>query len=212
MSKKLPIYFSDHAWSILQIFMGENGAASPTINALLEQIAAQKEIVEKFKLTPVNPTTKVAIPVALERFPAGPAFATKDDQEKTLDLNELLIRNPISTFMGYVDSESMLDEHFLVGNLIAVDRSIDAQHYDIVLALIDNKDSTLKRLMITSKMSKFEIEDIFGDANYPLPSVWLKAENAKNSDYKNIIPAEDQTISVWGVVTANIQITHTRSQ
>ena len=109
MSKKLPIYFSDDAWSSLQELMGPEGKPSPTINTVLEQIAVQNELVEKLGLTAVLPKSKVSIPVSLERIPAGPAFSTKDEQDKALDLNEFLIHNPISTFIAYVDSESMLD-------------------------------------------------------------------------------------------------------
>ncbi|MGQ9375462.1 LexA family protein, partial [Acinetobacter tandoii] len=158
--------------------------------------------------TAVLPKSKVSIPVSLERIPAGPAFSTKDEQDKALDLNEFLIHNPISTFIAYVDSESMLDAGFEINDPIIVDRSIEAKHYDIVIALIDNSASTIKRLMITSKMSKSEIKEIFGDEDYPLPDLWLKAENPK---YNHIIPSDNQTISVWGVVTFNLKRIHHRS-
>lgn len=208
MSKKLPIYFSDDAWLSLQALMGQDGKPSPTINTVLEQIAVQNELVEKLGLTAVLPKSKVSIPVSLERIPAGPAFSTKDEQDKALDLNEFLIQNPISTFIAYVDSESMLDAGFEINDAFIVDRSIEAKHYDIVIALIDNSASTIKRLMITSKMSKSEIKEIFGDEDYPLPDLWLKAENPK---YNHIIPNDNQTISVWGVVTFNLKRIHHRS-
>lgn len=208
MSKKLPIYFSDDAWLSLQALMGQDGKPSPTINTVLEQIAVQNELVEKLGLTAVLPKSKVSIPVSLERIPAGPAFSTKDEQDKALDLNEFLIQNPISTFIAYVDSESMLDAGFEINDAFIVDRSIEAKHYDIVIALIDNSASTIKRLMITSKMSKSEIKEIFGDEDYPLPDLWLKAENPK---YNHIIPSDSQTISVWGVVTFNLKRIHHRS-
>ena len=95
MSKKLPIYFSDDAWSSLQELMGPEGKPSPTINTVLEQIAVQNELVAQLGLTAVLPKSKVSIPVSLERIPAGPAFSTKDEQDKALDLNEFLIHNPI---------------------------------------------------------------------------------------------------------------------
>ena len=81
-------------------------------------------------------------------------------------------------------------------------------HLYIVVALIDNSASTIKRLMITNKMSKSEIKEIFGDDNYPLPELWLKAENP---NYNHIIPDDSQTISVWGVVTFNLKRIHHRS-
>lgn len=109
---------------------------------------------------------------------------------------------------GWGDSESMLDAGFEINDPIIVDRSIEAKHYDIVIALIDNSASTIKRLMITSKMSKSEIKEIFGDEDYPLPDLWLKAENPR---YNHIIPNDSQTISIWGVVTFNLKRIHHRS-
>ncbi|VXA55417.1 conserved hypothetical protein [Acinetobacter proteolyticus] len=208
MSKKLPIYFSDGAWSSLQDLMGPDGKPSPTVNAVLEQISIQKDLIDKLGLTPILPKSKTSIPMALERIPAGPAFATKDDLDTTVDLNEYLIHNPISSFMARVDSESMLGAGLEIDDPIIIDRSIEAAHQDIVVALIDNKDSTIKRLMITAKMSKNDIKEIFGDENYPLPKVWLKAENPA---YEHIIPADNQTVVVWGVVTFNLKRMHYRS-
>ena len=208
MSKKLPIYFSEGAWTSLQTLMGQDGKPSPTINTLLEQISIQTDLIDKLGLTPILPKSKANIPMALERIPAGPAFATKDDLDTTVDLNEYLIHNPISSFMARVDSESMLGAGLEIDDPIIIDRSIEAAHQDIVVALIDNKDSTIKRLMITAKMSKNDIKEIFGDEDYPLPKVWLKAENPA---YEHIIPAENQTVVVWGVVTFNLKRMHYRS-
>ncbi|MFR9677487.1 LexA family protein [Acinetobacter sp. SEK570] len=208
MSKKLPIYFSDGAWSSLQDLMGPDGKPSPTVNAVFEQISIQKDLIDKLGLTPILPKSKNSIPMALERIPAGPAFATKDDLDTTVDLNEYLIHNPISSFMARVDSESMLGAGLEINDPIIIDRSIEAAHQDIVVALIDNKDSTIKRLMITAKMSKADIKEIFGDEDYPLPKVWLKAENPA---YEHIIPADNQTVVVWGVVTFNLKRMHYRS-
>lgn len=202
MSKKLPIYFSDGAWSSLQDLMGPDGKPSPTVNAVFEQISMQIDLIDKLGLTPILPKSKANIPMALERIPAGPAFATKDDLDTTVDLNEYLIHNPISSFMARVDSESMLGAGLEVDDPIIIDRSIEAAHQDIVVALIDNKDSTIKRLMITAKMSKAEIKEIFGDEDYPLPKVWLKAENPA---FQHIIPKDSQTVVVWGVVTFNLK-------
>lgn len=208
MSKKLPIYFSDDAWTSLQTLMGHDGKPSPTINTLLEQISFQTDLIDKLGLTPILPKSKASIPMALERIPAGPAFATKDDMSTTVDLNEYLIHNPISSFIARVDSESMLGAGLEVDDPIIIDRSIEATHQDIVVALIDNKDSTIKRLMITAKMSKADIKEIFGDEGYPLPKLWLKAENPA---YEHIIPADNQTVVVWGVVTFNLKRMHYRS-
>lgn len=202
MSKKLPIYFSDDAWSFLQKLMGTNGAPSPTVNAVFEKIQKEHVLGSKFDLAQVSIKSSVEIPVALERFSAGPAFSTKDHIDKSIDLNDFLIFNPISTFIGRVDSESMLFAGFEINDPFLVDKSIAAQHRDIVLALIDEREITLKRLMITAKMTKLEIKELFGDEDYDLPPLWLKAENPT---YEHIIPKDSQSISIQGVVTFNLK-------
>ena len=77
-----------------------------------------------------------------------------------------------------------------------------------MVALIDNREITLKRLMITAKMSQDEIVEIFGYRNMQLPKIWLKAENPA---YSHIIPEDTQTISVQGVVTFNLKQLYKRS-
>ncbi len=81
-----------------------------------------------------------------------------------LDLNDLLVINPLATFIAHVDSESLLYAGFEINDTFLVDRSLEAKHGDIAVALIDNREITLKRLMVTAKMSKEEIANIFGDA------------------------------------------------
>lgn len=208
MSKKLPIYFSDDAWSSLQQLMGEDGKPSPTINALLEQHAKDPFFDSALNVQSIQKQSTIELPVALERIPAGPAFANKDVFEKALDLNDFLLINPLATFIAHVDSESLLNAGFEINDTFLVDRSLEAKHGDIVVALIDNREITLKRLMITKKMSQDEIVEIFGDTNIQLPEIWLKAENPA---YSHIIPKDTQTISVQGVVTFNLKQLYKRS-
>ncbi len=203
MSKKLPIYFSDQAWSSLQQLMGEHGKPSPTINTLLEQQDPNDAFLQSnLNIQAIKRTSNIQLPVALERIPAGPAFANKDVFEKALDLNDYLVLNPLATFIAHVDSESLLNAGFEINDTFLVDRSLEAKHGDIVVALIDNREITLKRLMISAKMSKDEIADIFGDPERVLPKMWLKAENPA---YAHIIPEDSQTISIQGVVTFNLK-------
>lgn len=209
MSKKLPIYFSDEAWSSLQQLMGSDGKPSPTINALLEQQSADQAFFNSsLNVQAIQKQSRLEIPVALERIPAGPAFANKDVFDKALDLNDLLVINPLATFIAHVDSESLLYAGFEINDTFLVDRSLKAKHGDIVVALIDNREITLKRLMVTEKMSKEEIANIFGDADKVLPDVWLKAENPA---YEHIIPNDSESIVVQGVVTFNLKQLYKRS-
>ncbi|WP_168377560.1 LexA family protein [Acinetobacter cumulans] len=198
MSKKIPIYFSDEAFSILQTIMGSEGSPSPTINHLLQNLIC----LDDHGFQPVQAKTTYAIPVALESIPTGFPSPAADYVDKTVDLNELLISNPISTFLNVIKSTSMVDAGLEVGDVVIIDRSKEPRHRSIVVALIDDKELTIKRLMITAQMPKSEIDEIFGPAAKEIPPTWLKAES---KDYDNIYLKECQTFKVVAVVTWNLK-------
>ncbi|MGP4771847.1 LexA family protein [Acinetobacter sp. PFS20] len=132
----------------------------------------------------VIPSTQMLIPYALEKINAGFPSPAQDYIDKALDLNEHLIKNETATFIVKVASLSMLNAGIDIDDELIVDRSLDAKHGDIVVALIDN-DFTVKRLMIEESRK------------------WLKAENP---EYKNIYLQEGQELLIWGVVTCIIKM------
>ena len=137
----------------------------------------------------VVPSTHILVPYALEKISAGFPSPAQDYIDKALDMNEHLIKNETATFIVKVASLSMLNAGIEIDDELIVDRSLDAKHGDIVVALIDN-DFTVKRLMINEK------------------GQWLKAENP---EYKNIYLQEGQELIIWGVVTHIIKMTRKRS-
>lgn len=130
-------------------------------------------------VTVVTPSTFLSIPYAIEKISAGFPSPAQDYIDKRLDMNEHLIKNECATFIVKVGSLSMLNAGIDIDDELIVDRSLDAKHQDIVVALIEN-DFTVKRLMIDDS------------------GRWLKAENP---DYKNIYFNEGQELIIWGVVT-----------
>lgn len=92
-------------------------------------------------------STQMLIPYALEKINAGFPSPAQDYIDKALDMNEHLIKNETATFIVKVASLSMLNAGIEIDDELIVDRSLDAKHGDIVVALIDN-DFTVKRLMI----------------------------------------------------------------
>lgn len=130
-------------------------------------------------VTVVTPSTFLSIPYAIEKISAGFPSPAQDYIDKRLDMNEHLIKNECATFIVKVGSLSMLNAGIDIDDELIVDRSLDAKHQDIVVALIEN-DFTVKRLMIDES------------------GRWLKAENP---DYKNIYFNEGQELVIWGVVT-----------
>ena len=199
MSKKLPIYFSDSAFSALQSLMGLDGKPSPTINHILENII----ILSDHGFQVVQAKTNYNLPVALESIPAGFPSPAADYVDKTVDLNELLVSNPNSTFLNVIKTTSMINAGLEYGDVVIIDRSIEPKHRSIVVALIDNKDLTIKRLMITSQMTNEEITETFGtDCDFEIPDTWLKAES---DEYENIYLNDGQTFSVIAVVMWNLK-------
>lgn len=128
----------------------------------------------------LEPTTRMSISVSIEKVSAGFPSPAQDYIDKKIDMNEHLIQNECATFIVKVASLSMINAGIDIDDELIVDRSLDAKHRDIVVALVDN-DFTVKRLMI----------DDDGKA-------WLKAENP---EYSNIYLDDGQQLEVWGVVT-----------
>ncbi len=147
--------------------------------------------------------TKYSIPLVLNKIAAGFPSPAEDYIDKTVDMNDLLISNRDATFIVQVESLSMKDVGIEVNDYLIVDRSIRSQHYDVVVAFIDN-EFTVKRMMITQQMSHQELFDIFHNDNElkDLPAVWLKPENI---DYQPILPRSEQELVIWGVVTKVIK-------
>ncbi|CAB1209482.1 LexA family protein [Acinetobacter bouvetii] len=131
-------------------------------------------------ITLVNPSAVMHIPLASEKVAAGFPSPAQDYVEKTLDMNEHLIKNEAATFIVKVASLSMRDAGIDIDDELVVDRSLEAKHEDIVIALIDN-EFTVKRLMIENDNNR-----------------WLKAENP---DYSDIHLQDGQEMVIWGVVT-----------
>ncbi len=98
--------------------------------------------------------------------------------EESLDLNDRLIHNPAATFLVKVDGLSMIDAGIAPGDMLVVDKSEDAKHNDIVIAVV-NGQFTLKRYVNNNSAAK------------------LVAENA---DYPPITFKEGDEMYIWGVV------------
>lgn len=140
--------------------------------------------IQHIDLKPIQIQTHLRIPYPLESVAAGFPSPAQDYTEDHIDLNEYLIQNPIATFVLRVNSLSMKNAGIEVGDQILIDRSLQAEHGDIVLALINN-EFTVKRLMKEKQQGQKD-------------KIWLKAENP---DYPHIYPHSDEQIIIWGVVT-----------
>ncbi|MFU9045705.1 LexA family protein [Acinetobacter tibetensis] len=135
------------------------------------------------QLNPIHLQTELSIPSPLESVAAGFPSPAQDYIEDYIDLNKYLVKNPASTFILRVDSLSMKNAGIDAGDQILIDRKLNAEHGDIVLALINN-EFTVKRFM----------QDKHTEHGFRF---WLKAENP---DYPDIYPHGEENIAIWGVV------------
>ncbi|MCU4435226.1 translesion error-prone DNA polymerase V autoproteolytic subunit [Acinetobacter bereziniae] len=168
-----------------------------------EHSLKSRQISDISKISSFQAITKYSIPLVLNKIAAGFPSPAEDYIDKTVDMNDLLISNKDATFIVQVESLSMKDVGIDINDYLIVDRSIRSQHHDIVVAFIEN-DFTVKRLMITQRMSHQELLDIFHNENElrNLPAVWLKPENI---EYQPILPRSEQELVIWGVVTKVIK-------
>jgi len=128
------------------------------------------------------PETKVWLQVCPWRVPAGFPSPAADYAHKRIDLNEHLIRNKEATFVFRVKGDSMNGVGINEGDELLVDRSIEARHGHIVIAVL-NGEFTVKRLHSRGGVVK------------------LIPENPR---YPTTVLKDGQELVVWGVVTRNL--------
>lgn len=118
------------------------------------------------------------LPLFSAKVQAGFPSPADDHLERSIDLNEELIRNPASTFFVRVKGDSMRDAGIHTGDILVVDRSLTPSDRRIVVAMIDG-EFTVKRFRTLEG------------------KVFLEAANEK---FPRIELSEDQELVIWGVV------------
>ena len=89
--------------------------------------------------------TQLGIPMFSDAVAAGFPSPATDYCERKLDLNELCIQKPAATYFVRAQGDSMIDAGIFPGDVLVIDRSIDASHGDIVIAAV-NGELTVKLL------------------------------------------------------------------
>jgi DNA polymerase V len=133
------------------------------------------KVIELFK---ADTSSRQALPLYLSRIKAGFPSPADDFLDRTLDLNEHLIKHPSSTFFVKVKGDSMVGAGINSGDILIVDRSLEPKDKRIIVAVV-NGDFTVKRI---SKR---------GD------KLTLISENPK---YSPIEIKDSMDFEVWGVV------------
>jgi len=94
----------------------------------------------------VDRKSKVLCPLFTSGVSAGFPSPAEDHIDLKLDLNELLIQHPIATFFVRVAGESMKDAGINHGDVLVVDRSLEATSGKIVIAIV-NGELTVKKFL-----------------------------------------------------------------
>jgi DNA polymerase V len=141
------------------------------------------EIYPFSNVTNTGQANRVLIPLFTETIAAGFPSPAEDYVEMLLDLNELCIQHPVSTFFVRARGQSMIGAGIQPGDLLVVDKSLEAHNDSIVVAVLDG-EFTLKRLRMRP-----------GNQYFLLPD---------NPDYPPIEIKEGMEFEIWGVVVSVI--------
>jgi DNA polymerase V len=85
------------------------------------------------------------LPFYTTHVPAGYPDMPDDSVDEYVQLNELLVSNPDTTWLVTVKGDSMIKAGIFKGDILVVDSSLEAKHGQIVLASL-NGEVTVKRL------------------------------------------------------------------
>ena len=125
---------------------------------------------ERTTVSASTPRSRVAISFG---SPAGESGVTR------LDLNEILIRNPQAAFLVRIAGSAMREAGIDDGDLALVDRALDANHGQVVIAVHQNE-------FLCRRLCRRD-EALGLQAPAPdVPDIWA---------------SEADNVDVWGVVT-----------
>ena len=117
--------------------------------------------------------------MAQEGIHAGFPSPATDFMTQAIDLNKVLVMPPAATFYGRVVGDSMIDAGIEEGDILVIDKSLEAQDGDMAVCFVDG-DFTLKYLR-------------FHEGGLTLVPA--------NDRYPSIEIGEGSDFMMWGVVT-----------
>ena len=136
------------------------------------------------QLTDITQAEQSSPELALaEHLHAGFPSPAADCTER-IDITRELIRHPETTFYARIDGDSMQDAGIFSGDLVVIDRSLQADDGDYVAAYIDGE---------------FTVKEFRHDPSHRC--AWLIPHNDK---YSRIRVDEDDSFIIWGVITHTI--------
>lgn len=135
--------------------------------------------INDYKLYSYSNNNFKPIPFLLSKVQAGTPFDFDDFVEEKVDLNELLIKEPNSTYFMRVEKTSSFNNDIAPGSLLIIDRNEDPKNMDMVVAA-HKGDLYISRIKIKKKGETY----------------------LETSKGKKLVM--DSDIEIWGVVTYSI--------
>ncbi|MGQ3891363.1 LexA family protein [Legionella sp. CNM-4043-24] len=149
---------------------GKYGEATKLLRVPLSRVEDVKGFLE---------TSTYQLPLYACSVRAGFPSPADDYIEQHLDLNHHLVRHPAATFFVTASGDSMSGAGIMSGDMLVVDRSLEAVHGKIVIAAV-NGELTVKRLSREGGRIRL------------LP---------ENDRYPPVEIGDDEDLVIWGVVT-----------
>lgn len=134
---------------------------------------------KSLKIYRIDTSNPCAIPLARQGISCGFPSPAAEYLEEVIDLNHELIRDKEATFLGIAVGHSMVDANIKDGDVVVIDRSLEASNGSLVLCIL-NGEFTLKTLELSPKQTRL------------IPA---------NPEYNPIEITPEMEFSIWGVVT-----------
>lgn len=94
----------------------------------------------------LNAVPALQLPLFSSYIRAGFPNPADDHFERGLTVSDIIVSNPLATFLLQVDGESMIGAGIYPGDYVVVDRSLEVRHRDVVVAEVDG-EFTIKRFL-----------------------------------------------------------------
>lgn len=134
-------------------------------------------------ISTVAPAIRHEAPLYASSPAAGFPAPGDDMVEKALDISDLLVKHPASTFFVRVQGDSMEGAGIFSGDILVVDRSVEARSGRIVVAAVNGE-------LVVKRLEK---------SNGTLLLV------SENDAYAPIVIGESEECFIWGVVTGSVR-------
>ena len=134
------------------------------------------------KIYAISDCSEIELPM-IGGVSAGFPSPAADFLDSGVDLNQYLIKKPASTFIAFVNGESMADAGIGNKDLLIIDKSLEPTNGKIAVCII-NGEFVLKRLLVDKE------------------GIWLMPAN---KNFKPIKITEYTDFEIWGIVVYSIQ-------